>query len=434
MMPTPLSRALHRAPLFLGVLAACVSSAPGESAPSKSACPASFSSKALSSGQHKGFAVEGEPRSFHLLLPPGSSQEPRPLLVAFHGTTETGARFVQRAGLQQFAGAGFVVVAPDAVGHGALWPVWDALRLPTDERPNPDLAYFDQLVACVSERLPIDPERVFVAGHSAGGIFSNRVLQARSDTLAGGIVASGLFELTGQGRTDLSSMRVIVTWGGENDVYTGKTSDGTTIRGFSFAEQGALASRFYASAPRVDHLFCEGSDRGHAWLRDLNPGFIRALLGQGTSDLTDQAGAATCSAQPASLPQPGSRSTCAQSTLGEGPSFCEVAERCVLANVTVGPVMAPHLARIGIGSRDCATCVSRLSAGPTDPDAAVLSCLAQAKAPTPCPPGLAGALPVVEHLDQCCARQPGASICRDLCSGISAHDAAAAFLTACRRP
>lgn len=49
---------------------------------------------------------------------------------------------------------------------------------------------------CIAAHHPVDAKRIYVSGHSAGGIFTNRVLRARSSLVAGGIPASGIFDLT----------------------------------------------------------------------------------------------------------------------------------------------------------------------------------------------------------------------------------------------
>lgn len=109
-------------------------------------CPAAFQT-APESGQHSGFDVGGEPRSFFLQLSAAAADRvpvPRPLMVAFNGTGENGKAIYNRAKLQSFVDAGFIVVAPDSAGHGTIWPVWDGMREAKDESlPNKDLEYFD---------------------------------------------------------------------------------------------------------------------------------------------------------------------------------------------------------------------------------------------------------------------------------------------------
>src|SRR5262249_7142647 len=149
-------------------------------------------------GQTLGYTIDGQARSFFLALPDAAKfSGPRPLLVLFNGTGETGSIVFSIWGIQSFVDAGFIVLAPDSIGNGAVWPVGDAMRKPGDEGlPNAALDFFDSLVACTAADHSIDAKRVYVAGHSAGGIMTNYVLQRRSQLLAGGVVASGVLDLT----------------------------------------------------------------------------------------------------------------------------------------------------------------------------------------------------------------------------------------------
>lgn len=159
-------------------------------------CPAAFSSAAPAAGQNEGFDAGGQTRGFYLDLPDTSFDGPRPLFVAFHGTTGQGVDFHARAELTDFAARGFITVSPDGVGNGTIWPVWDAMHTASDpDTNNADLAYFDSLVSCLAAHYAIDQNRIYIGGHSAGGIMSNYMLQRRSEMIAGAIVGSGVSTL-----------------------------------------------------------------------------------------------------------------------------------------------------------------------------------------------------------------------------------------------
>src|SRR5262245_28963938 len=64
------------------------------------ACPAPYTTASPQAGQNDLFRVGEENRSFWVALPDASAfPGPRPLFVAFHGTGESGRRFVERASL-----------------------------------------------------------------------------------------------------------------------------------------------------------------------------------------------------------------------------------------------------------------------------------------------------------------------------------------------
>ncbi len=240
---------------------------PADASPPAETCPAAF---ATGSGRKTGFASAGQSRSYELLLP--SRSGPRPLLFVWHGTGLSGSFVVSNYGLDAWRDAGWIVVAPDSNGNGSPWPVWDGSILPgtTPADPNPDLALFDDLIACIAAHRDVDSSRIFVAGHSAGGVMANYVMGRRSDLLAGGITASGALEYTQpEPPPEIDPMAVIVTWGGDNDVYSG-TLGGTTVH-VSFAETAAVASQYWETRPGTHQIHCRGHELGHAWLTAVNP-------------------------------------------------------------------------------------------------------------------------------------------------------------------
>ena len=105
---------------------------------------------------------------------------------------------------------------------------WSLLNImsdgPTWFRDEALYTFFDKLVDCLAAHLEVDKNRIYISGKSAGGHMSNRLLRERSELLAGGVVASGVFELTEPAQPKpLGSMAVLVTWGGDNDEYTGSS-------------------------------------------------------------------------------------------------------------------------------------------------------------------------------------------------------------------
>lgn len=385
-------------------------------------------------GPNTGFSVAGQDRAFELLLPPASFTGPRPILFAFHGTSETGARFVIRAKLGDFADRGFVVVAPNAVGNGAFWPVWDAMRSPaTEDQPNKDLEMFDALLACIAAHRPIDKTRVFATGHSAGGIMTNRLLRSRSNVLAGGIVASGVFDLTGPSGP-MDKLLAIVTWGGDNDSYSGSTPSGTTVPAFTFVEQASLASIHYSSQPNVDHVRCRGDNVGHAWL-PLNAWFAETLLARPkgtTTPLSMTNAPSNCETAPYTLP-PLAPISCPTSTTAGCQAACQLLADCGAENRTVGYTMQYELGQLGISGSSCSSCVSGCAARATNAsDAQALACIAQKQAGATCGPGISGAWPLFDAINTCCANRADSQVCVGVCTTLLGNPAAGAFFPACQ--
>lgn len=394
------------------------------------ACPSGFVPKA---GTNKGFSVAGQQRSFELRLPPASFTGPRPILFAFHGTSENGLKIITRAKLSEFVDRGFVVVAPDAVGNGSIWPVWDAMRT-NESIPDKDVELFDAMLSCVAANHAIDKARVFATGHSAGGIMTNRLLRSRSNVLAGGIVASGVFDLTGPANAPpLEPMVAIVTWGGDNDTYSGTTPNGQSVPAFSFVEQASLASIHYASQPKVAHVRCRGANVGHAWL-PLNAWFAETLLARPkgtTGPLAMTNAPSICSTAPYTLP-PLAQIACPANATAGCQAACQLMADCGAENRTVGFTLKSELQAIGITATSCTTCVSGCAARASNAsDAQALSCIAQKQAAATCGPGINGAWPLFEAIETCCANRTDSQVCVGVCTALNANPAVGAFIPTC---
>jgi poly(3-hydroxybutyrate) depolymerase len=409
-----------------------------------SACPAPFDANKPVQGENVGFNVGGQSRRFQLLLPPASFTGPRPILFAYHGTSENGLRFINRAKLADFVARGFVVVAPDANNNGTFWPVWDAMRAPGTETssPNPDVEMFDRLLTCTAAHYAIDKNRVFATGHSAGGIFTNRLLRSRSSVLAGGIVASGVFDFTASGTgASLEPTLAIVTWGGDNDTYRGTTPSGVNVPAFSFVEQASLASKYYKGQAAAAHLRCRGNNLGHAWL-PLNSWFIDLLLsrpkGTPASTLTAvpplPGGApAACSLDAYEL-APLPDMICPTTTRAGCKEACQLFADCAVENRTVGPSLSAELAKIGFTTSSCAGCVTRCQQGATSAqDVEALTCFTTKQAAAQCGPGIEGSTPLFTAVNECCKNKSGSNLCVDLCTALNENDAAKAFFPTCQQ-
>jgi predicted esterase len=407
-------------------------------------CPAPYDAMAPAPGDNDGYPSAGQNREFWLILPEASYEGPRPLFVAFNGTNESGESFSERARLTDFAARGFVVLAPSSAGNGTLWPIWDAMHEPgTDPADNKDLATFDSMVRCVAAHHPVDKHRIYIGGHSAGGIMSNYVLQRRSELLAGGIVASGVMSLTTP--TDpkpLDEMMVLVTWGGDDDEYSGGTSE-VQVPTINFVEQASLASVFYDEEPAVGQAHCSG-DFGHAWLDPINDWMVDLLLqhpkslGSDAVELapTPADSGVTCSSDPfvfegdlvVSCPTTSVVAGCAEA--------CQLVADCGVENATVGPILAPQLTQLGFSGADnqnCAGCVPHCEAvATTTVDAAVLECMQTQAEAAACGPGIDGALPLIDAINACCDGQLESAWCDDVCTIMSSNSAAFGFLSACK--
>ncbi len=408
------------------------------------ACPAGFENP-VQSGQHSAFIAAGQSRGFWLSLPEATFSGPRPVLVLFNGTGESGQIIFNRAQGGSFVNRGFIVIAPDSNGNGAIWPVWDGLRVPgTENDPNPDLDLMDALLACTAAHQEVDQNRIYVAGHSAGGIISNHILQRRSQLLAGGIVASGVFDTTSPSpKAELDALSVLVTWGGDNDAYSGSAS-GVNLPTFNFVEQAAIASAFYEGAPKVEQAWCKGANVGHAWLSPANDWMVDFLLAH-PKGLTD--------ASPWQLAQPptpavscgtdvvppptGTSVICGPSTTSGCQNYCQFIGDCVAENATVSGPLGPQLTALGFsgpGNTSCTNCIPQCEADAVADasDAAVVACFDTAFGTAQCGPGIPGAQPFIDAVNNCCQGKTASGICKRACGTIKSSSLALSFFPTCK--
>jgi S-formylglutathione hydrolase len=125
----------------------------------------------------------GLPMRFSVFVPPHAGAGKLPALLYLAGLTCTEETFMVKAGAQRLAAElGTILIAPDTSPRGAGVPgeadAWDlgvgagfyvdASEAPwrTHYRMN---SYVLELVQLATERLPVDPARIGIFGHSMGG-------------------------------------------------------------------------------------------------------------------------------------------------------------------------------------------------------------------------------------------------------------------------
>ena len=101
--------------------------------------------------------------------------------MAFHGRTNNNAQVRAYYGLEQPTGDPTIFVYPLALRQADGTFSWsnpgdkpDSLR---------DYALFDTIVATFAQDYCIDPDRIFVVGHSLGASFVNSLACARGDLI-----------------------------------------------------------------------------------------------------------------------------------------------------------------------------------------------------------------------------------------------------------
>lgn len=106
--------------------------------------------------------------SYHMRVPNAwDGTSPLPALVFFHGHNATGGMIFRNGGLKtDLLDAGYVLIAPNGEPiAGRKTRRWSG-RVGT---VRDDVAFTLEVLEDAKSRLPIDPERVYTAGFSAGG-------------------------------------------------------------------------------------------------------------------------------------------------------------------------------------------------------------------------------------------------------------------------
>jgi dienelactone hydrolase len=228
----------------------------------------------LTEGLNTGFPSDGEARQVHV-APPADVATPRPVFVALTGTVQPEPDFLRQSAIDTLVDDGWIVIAPvrtcSAEGtncngrgmqnDGRVWEPWfDGHPDPSIE--GPDAAFFERAVKCVADTWPVDQDRVYVGGISAGGSMTNRALTYNSDFYAGGVVASGNWYdgwCCPRPLRRMDSAIVVVLWGGPNDRWP-LTGQPLAV----YAPETKAEAEYYATQEEVVTLACTGS-HGHIW-------------------------------------------------------------------------------------------------------------------------------------------------------------------------
>lgn len=134
----------------------------------------------------------GQERSYVLRIPPSyTGQRPVPLVLLLHGRGSRGAEVERDTGMGDKADAeGFILASPDALGDP---PTWNA-GLPGGMLGRADdVGFLRDLIDDLGKKLSLDPERLYVAGHSSGALMTYRLAGELSPRIAAiGVVAGSV--------------------------------------------------------------------------------------------------------------------------------------------------------------------------------------------------------------------------------------------------
>ncbi|MCE1198303.1 MAG: alpha/beta fold hydrolase [Marinilabiliales bacterium] len=129
--------------------------------------------------------VDGEKRSFNIHFP-ATKDHPSllPVVIALHGGGGSAEQFEKTSRLSEKADqAGFLVVYPNGTGMIQTWNAGECCGRAMKDRVD-DVRFICLLIEKILRDYPADGHRVYVTGHSNGGMLGYRLACELSDKIA----------------------------------------------------------------------------------------------------------------------------------------------------------------------------------------------------------------------------------------------------------
>jgi poly(hydroxyalkanoate) depolymerase family esterase len=144
----------------------------------------------FSAGSHTHAALT---RNYKLYVPPDAAGRALPLVVMLHGCTQNPDDFAAGTGMNARARAqGFFVLYPEQAQDANPSRCWNWFKHNHQRRERGEAAVIATMTQAVVRANGIDPERVYIAGLSAGGAMAAQVACAYPELFAAAGVHSGL--------------------------------------------------------------------------------------------------------------------------------------------------------------------------------------------------------------------------------------------------
>lgn len=135
---------------------------------------------------------DGLQRTFLLHLPPSYGRQPQPLIINYHGYTETTQVFAHYSNMAVEADkAGFILVYPQGEDNPTTWDAGIGAYGPTGDAD--DVQFTRDLIHYLEKNYCMDAHRIYVTGYSIGGGMAYRVACNLSTQIAAFATVEGAF-------------------------------------------------------------------------------------------------------------------------------------------------------------------------------------------------------------------------------------------------
>jgi polyhydroxybutyrate depolymerase len=231
-------------------------------------------------GVRRDLQVGGEVRSYLLDVPAGPADEPRPIVLAFHGFRAAPGR------LRRWTGLGRAVRRHDLIavfpeGHdgvellGTVGRGWD-----TDVGQTRDVAFVTALLDALEREWCVDRRRIYATGMSNGGFFANLLGCVLHDRLAAVAPVAGARALPGCPQP--APLPVLLIHGKEDQIVAPDLA--RAARDWWSVTNGCTGSReeghcAIGTGCRAPLTYCEGP-QGHTWPRPATRRVLGFFEGQ----------------------------------------------------------------------------------------------------------------------------------------------------------
>ncbi len=139
------------------------------------------------------FRYDGIKRTYDIVVPETERGVAMPVVLSFHGFTDSSAAHASRSGLAARAAAdGFIGVFPRGSNVDGTTPPYFNIETVDDPSLADDVGFTAKILDRVEAELCVDRSRIFASGWSNGGMFAATLGCALSDRIAAVASVSGV--------------------------------------------------------------------------------------------------------------------------------------------------------------------------------------------------------------------------------------------------